>query len=641
MEIQPIVIGTAGHIDHGKTALVRALTGVDTDRLQEEKARGITIDLGFAELQLEGGVHLGVVDVPGHEGFVRTMVAGASGMDLVLLVVAADEGIMPQTREHLAIVRLLGVPGLVVALTKVDLVEPEWLELVDEEVRELLASTPYADAARVATSVTTGRGLDTLRESLAAAAVRAGGRRRSGDLARLPIDRVFTVQGTGTVVTGTLWTGTLEPGARARVLPGNAEARIRGIQVHGRDVARATAGDRTAVALVGPGIDRQALDRGSVLVTGDGWTDTWMMTVRARVLDDTGWSVAHNQRVRVLLGTAEIMARCALLEEAALGPGQEGWIQLRLEAPTVGRAGDRLILRAYSPMETLGGAVVVEPAAAKRRHLDDRTRSLLGELLAGLRDPASGRAAAAVAALEEWKGVGVDGLPLRTNETPAEVESTLAEHVGLGGRAFGGRVFAPSVIEEAEARILRAVVDAHAAEPLRAVAPLEVLRAALPPWSHASLADGVLSSLADQGRLELVEGGARVPGFEPRLTAEQEVACRNLQELYAAAALAPPYVQELPSELAGRGDLRSLLRYLEGKGALRAVADGLFFDARILARAGEEVASLLAGRTDLGPADFREVLPVSRKHLLPLLQHLDGTGVTVRRGDLRDVPLRS
>ncbi len=634
------ILGTAGHIDHGKSALVRALTGADTDRLKEEKARGITIDLGFAELPLGDGGHLGVVDVPGHEDFVRTMVAGASGMDVVLLVVAADEGVMPQTREHLAIVELLGVPQLVVALTKVDLVDAEWLALVDGEVAELLAATPYAEAARIPTSVATGEGLDALRRSLAAAGERARARRRTEDLARLPVDRVFTVQGTGTVVTGTLWSGVLEAGARARLLPGGIEARIRGLQVHGRDLARAAAGDRTAVALAGSGVDRHALERGCVLVTEGAWTEAWMLTARVRVLEDGRWSLAHNQRVRVLLGTGEMMARCALLEDGALGPGDEGWVQLRLESPAVARAGDRLILRAYSPVETLGGGTVVEPAPVKRRQLDASTRRELDRLLEAVRRPASGSAAAvaAVAELAGWKGVARAALPVLTGGTPAEVEAGLATLEAGGGVAAGGTVWAGPLVEEAATRMLDAVAGAHRADPLSPIVPLEVLRGSLPGWSGGPLADAVLSKLSERGSLELLDGGARLPGFRPRLADEQEDACRRIRALYAEAALAPPRAQELPPELAGRADLRALLRHLEGSGALRAVGDGLLFDAAVLERAATEVGRVLGGRRGLGPTDFREVLPVSRRHLLPLLLYLDRVGVTVRRGDTRDVP---
>ncbi len=636
-----IILGTAGHIDHGKTALVRALTGVDTDRLKEEKARGITIELGFAELIEDGAVHMGVVDVPGHEGFVRTMVAGATGMDLVLLVVAADEGVMPQTREHLAIIELLGVPSLVVALTKSDLVAPEWLELVDAEVAELLAPTRYAHAPRLATSASTGAGLDELRKALSAAAAGAEAGRQTEDLARLPLDRVFTVQGTGTVVTGTLWTGTLEAGTRARLLPGGTEVRIRALQVHGRDVARAYAGDRTAVALTGAGVDHHVVERGSVLVTHPAWEETWMLTVRTRVLGDTGWGLAHNQRVRVHLGTAELLARCALLEGRALGAGEEGWIQLRLEEPTVARAGDAVILRSYSPMETLGGGLVAEPIPPKRRHLDRATAHALERVLEGAHRPGSGTAVAAVAELAAWAGAREERLPVSTGGTPAQVRGGLDSLREGGGVESGGIVFSAEVVDEARRRILDALAAEHEAHALRPVVALERLRAALPDWSDPALPEAVLSRLSERGEIELAGGGARAPGFEPELRPQQEDACRAILDVYHPAGLTPPFVHELPPQIAGREDLADLLRHLEAGGELRSVADGLFFSVPALTQAEHDVVSVLGGRTGLGPADFREVLPVSRKHLIPLLVHFDGRGVTIRRNQLRDVPKRS
>ena len=331
-----LILGTAGHIDHGKTALVHALTGIDTDRLREEKERGITIDLGFAELS-DGVRHMGVVDVPGHEGFIRNMVAGATGMDVVLLVIAADEGVMPQTREHLDIVTLLGVERLVVALTKADLVDEEWLEMVREEVQGLLAGGPYEGATILPTSVRTGAGVEALARTLLATAEQ-GSERDSTDPARLPVDRVFTVHGTGTVVTGTLRSGRLRIGDRVRVIPGELVARVRGLQVHGREVEEARLGERTAVALAGAGTDRQTLARGQAVISGPGWAPASMLTARLRVLQGAGWRIARGQRVRVHLGTAEVMARCAVLEAEALEPGDEGWVQLRLEEPVPARA---------------------------------------------------------------------------------------------------------------------------------------------------------------------------------------------------------------------------------------------------------------------------------------------------------------
>jgi selenocysteine-specific elongation factor len=336
-----LILGTAGHIDHGKTALVKHLTGVDTDRLKEEKERGITVDLGFAELVTPEGTHFGVVDVPGHEGFIRNMVAGATGMDLVLMVVAADEGVMPQTREHLAIVSLLGVPRILVALTKSDLVEEEWMELVREEVRELLEGTPFAGAPIIPLSVISEEGIPELQSTLTSLA-EEGEEKTEDDLPRLPIDRVFTIKGAGTVVTGTLWTGTLKLEEKVQVLPGALAARIRSLQLHGQEVTSASAGGRVAVGLTGPGIHHNAISRGQTLVTGAGWEPSQMITCHLSILPGTGWELEQGQRVRVHLGTAEVLARAAVLEGEKISGGEEGWVQLRLEEPVLARAGDHL-----------------------------------------------------------------------------------------------------------------------------------------------------------------------------------------------------------------------------------------------------------------------------------------------------------
>lgn len=622
-----VILGTAGHIDHGKTELVKALTGVDTDRLPEEKARGITIDLGFAELREMGDVQVGVVDVPGHEDFVRTMVAGASGMDVVLLVVAADEGVMPQTREHLEIIRLLDVPAMVVALTKVDAADPDWAEMVADEVRELLADTPYAEAPVVPTSARQGTGLDVLRSELVAAANRAR-RRTVDDLARLPVDRVFTVAGRGTVITGTLWSGSLATGDTVRLLPEGATARIRSLQVHGRDVATAQAGERTAVALAG--VDRHDIGRGSTLVTAPGWEATWMITTLVQVLAGAR-PLEHGQRIRVHVGTAEVLARCALLQGDVIAPGGTGWVQLRLENPTVARAGDRVVLRSYSPLATLGGGRVAEPLPPKRRRLEDHQAQSLRSVLDGTAE----ESVAAALGMASWFGVRVTHLPVAAGVPPALVERALAA-LAVGVRK--GTAFAPAVVTEGADLMMGALERGHRDESLRPAVPLDRLRAVLPAWAPNVLADLVLDHLKDQGQIELAEGGARRPGFIPRPTDDQERACSALASAYDEAGLAAPFVDDLPESVRSRGDLPQLLRFLEGQGALRTVDAGLWMSASALDQAAQAVAGTLGGRSGLGPADFREVLDVSRKHLMPLLAYMDGLGVTVRKGPLRDVP---
>jgi selenocysteine-specific elongation factor len=361
---QPLTLGTAGHIDHGKTALVAALTGVDTDRLPQEKARGISIELGYAPLELPSGRHLSVVDVPGHERFVRTMVAGATGIDLFLLVVAADDGVMPQTREHLAIVELLDVPAGAVALTKRDLVDDELAELARLGIEELLEDGPYAGAQVVEVSSRTGAGLDDLRTMLDGLAT--GADRHPGDgPVRLPIDRVFTLRGIGTVVTGTLWSGTVSVGDRLAIEPGGREARVRSVQVHDRPVENAGAGQRVALALVG--VERTQVRRGQTAATPGTLPRSYRLDCRLRVLGSAAKPLRHGELVTVHHGTAEAPATVVLRDVPELRPGATGDVQLRLRRPVSALAGDRLILRLTSPQVTVAGATVTDPAPPRSR----------------------------------------------------------------------------------------------------------------------------------------------------------------------------------------------------------------------------------------------------------------------------------
>lgn len=628
-----LILGTAGHIDHGKTALVKALTGTDTDRLSEEKARGITIELGFAELSLPDGLRFGVVDVPGHEAFVRAMVAGAAGMDVVLLVVAADEGIMPQTREHLAIVGLLAVPELVVAVTKCDVVEEEWLELVEAEIRETLEPTPYREAALVRTSVVEERGVDTLLEALEAAASRVTDESAT-DLTRLPLDRVFTIRGTGTVVTGTLWSGTLGADQRVRILPEGLDARVRGLQVHGKDAEGAAAGNRVAVALTGDGADRDAIGRGSTLVTDAAWTSTWMLTTLVRMVDDTEWALEHNQRVHVHLGTADVLARVALLEDHPLSAGDSGWAQLRLESPLVARARDRFVVRAYSPVTTIGGGVVAESHPPKRTRLASAEREALERMVS----ESTGNAVAACLQLAGWDGVPREALPLRTGLPPIQVDRALGTLGPEGYVLAGSHVFGPTVMREARQAIMAAVDARHAEDPLLHSIPVSAARAGLPSWSPPELADALIERLVEDEVLEWVDGGVRRRGHEVQLEPEQEDALRRILDIFETGGLAPPVLDDFPSELRDRSDFRALVRRLEEEKAVVQVAEGLFVVVEELERAEGRIRESLGGLADLGPADFRDVLPVTRKHLIPLLNHFDGRGVTVRSQAGRAVP---
>ncbi|MBW3554234.1 MAG: selenocysteine-specific translation elongation factor [Gemmatimonadetes bacterium] len=619
------VIGTGGHIDHGKTALVAALTGEDTDRLPEEKRRGISIDLGFSAIEI-GGVRHGIVDVPGHEDFIRNMLAGATGIDVLLLVVAADEGVMPQTREHIAIARLLEIPAAVVALTKADLVEEEWLALVRDDVASFLADTPYADAPLVPVASPGGQGVEALRVELGRALGEP--RRAADDLFRLPVDRAFTVKGTGTVVTGTVWSGTLDREASVRIEPDGTTARVRGLQVHGTDVDRVSAGDRAAVAL--SGVDRTAVMRGTTLVTDPAWRAASILTARIRVLEGSEWTVEQRQRVRIHVATAEVMGRVRLLDATRLGPGEEGWAQLRLEALLVARAGDRVVIRSYSPVTTIAGGVIAEPAASKRKRLDPQAVAWLAARAGG--DPTE----AVLAAVRQAgpAGIPVETLPLETGVRPSLSAAALErqEIIITAGRAF------PAAAGEAALRDLTDAVDAHHRRwPLRVGMEMEELRRAAA--GAAALVQWGLDRLIADGILESRDGLIARAGFHPDLDPEQHRRVEAVLTVLERAGAAPPDAAEIAAAAGGGGDpFEELLRYLESEGLAVRIQPGLYLHRRVVDGLIAAVREGLRGRTALGPADFRGIIDVSRKHLIPILEYLDQAGVTVRHGDGRSVP---
>jgi selenocysteine-specific elongation factor len=620
------IIGTGGHIDHGKTALVEALTGVQTDRLPEEQRRGITIDLGFARLSLEDGV-AGVVDVPGHEDFIRNMVAGATGFDLLLLVVAADEGVMPQTREHVAIAGLLDVPRAVVALTKVDLVDDEWLELAADDVATFLDDTPFAGAAIVPTSAVTGAGLDALRAAIRDALPATRG--RPDDLFRLPIDRVFTVRGTGTVATGTVWSGRLRRDDRVRILPDDRTARVRALQVHGEDVDAIEPGQRAAIALAG--IDRADAGRGSTLVTGAAWAASHAVTAALRVLPGSRWSIEHGQRIRVHLATAEVMARAFLLDGQVLEPGGVGWAQLRFETPLVARAGDRLVVRSYSPVTTIGGGIVAETSPLRRRRLAPRDHRFLSALVAGA--PAD-RVAAVIDQAGD-AGVPRAALPIATGATPGAVDDALD---ALSALTAGDRVFPV----EAGPRVAAAMLDAlrayHAAHPLRRGMDPEQLRRAAPEGAHDALVDHTVAGLIERGELVMAHGRAALSGFAPALDPEQQADCDRILAAFADAGYAPPRLDEVAALVRRPAELTEIMALIEADGHLVRLDQDFFIHREHLERIAHDVRHHFAGRSDVSPAEFRDVVDTSRRHLIPILEHLDRTGVTVRAADGRAVP---
>jgi len=639
--MKSIVVGTAGHIDHGKSALVQALTGTDPDRLKEEKARGITIDLGFAHAVIEG-LAVAFVDVPGHEQFVKNMLAGVGGIDLVVLVVAADESVMPQTREHFDICRLLQVPVGIVALTKSDLVDDETLSLVRLEVRELVAGSFLEHAPVVPVSSKTGEGLDAFRAALVTAAAAAKGRSADG-AARLPIDRVFSMKGFGTVVTGTLVSGTVRVDDELMLLPGDRRAKVRGVQVHGKREDAALAGQRAAVNLAG--VDVEEISRGQNLTAPDAAAETRLADAVLELLPDAN-PLKHGARVRFHQGTAEILGRVSIVGPAGEGsqtlkPGAKAFVRLRLERAAVLSRGDRFILRAYSPAITIAGGQILDPlpprtavrtqaAVGRFKRLDpaaaaDRVDAEI-RAVAAMIDSAGG-AGLPVAALASRAGVEPPHLALRVDALVAR---------GLAAR-IGDSLVAPAIIGRVSSDLVALLGAHHAAQPLSEGLPREEARERVLPHGHPALFEHVLDEL---GRAGTVGGRDRLALATHRvaLSPEEKRAHDALEDAFRSAGLKPADAAavardaKVPSAVADRV-IKLLLRQ-----KILVKVDVLLFHRDALDRLKADVTALKAsGGKDarLDVAAFKDRFGVSRKFAIPLLEYLDRERVTRRVGEAR------
>lgn len=631
-----IIVGTAGHIDHGKTALVRALTGTDADRLPEEKQRGITIDIGFAELELEG-THFGFVDVPGHERFVKNMLAGASGIDLVLLVIAADEGVMPQTREHFEICRLLGLGRGIVVLTKSDLADEETLELARLDAEELVAGSFLESAPVIPVSSVTGDGIAELRGALAEAArAAAGSKQTDRHAAFLPIDRSFVVKGFGTVATGTLASGELREGGEVELLPEGRRLRIRGLQTHGRTVGSAHAGQRTAVNLAG--IDHSEVARGQVLAAPGVLRPTQIIDSRVELLAGSPRPLKSRQRVRVHIGTAEVLARVAVMNEAGeLPPGEQGDVQLRLESPVACRFGDRFILRSYSPQQTTGGGEVLEPHASRARKRDFTHRAGRAALLSAAKENPAELVSLFVASAGE-RGPTAEDINARLGLSAGAFGEALGSAKGI--KPLGGMMFEAGVAERLSAKLLRAVGEFHTCEPLAAGMPRETLREATFRRLPAEVFAAVAEELITAGKISVERDLIRLASHRTELSPDERAVKETLSTIYSEAGLEPPKLDEALA--AARGGLssaaaRKIFELLIHSGELTKVTDEYYFPAASL----EELTAAVRKFAETAPdrlidvAKFKELAGISRKYAIPLLEHLDRTRVTRRAGDKR------
>jgi selenocysteine-specific elongation factor len=620
--MKSVILGTAGHIDHGKSSLVKALTGVDPDRLKEEKERGITIELGFANLLYPDGLSVGIVDVPGHERLIKNMLAGAGGLDIVLMVIAADEGIMPQSREHLAICELLKTKAGLIAVTKSDLVDGEWLTMVMNDIRVFVRGTFLADAEIVAVSAKTGAGLDTLKDKIRDVALMVQPKLTEG-LFRLPIDRVFTLKGFGTVVTGTALAGAITLDSHVEILPSKISSKVRGLQSHGRAVDKAYAGQRIGINL--QGVDRELLKRGDVVVPPDRFTPTKSIDARVDMLR-TAPELKSRSRVHFYAGTSETIARIVLYDRDALGPGESCYCQFRLEDPVVALSGDRYIIRRFSPLETIGGGEILDPQPVKRKRgagtedlvifekgpLQDRTATKIRR---------SGFNGLTLSMLEGWLSGNLSAIHAAT------------DHLLKNGTVVKSSdvLFHKDVINAFREEVCSRLSSFHKANPLKAGMPKEEAKTTI------KMEPRIFNSLVELLDDVVVEKEVlRLKTFTVALSSGNEGDKKKILEALGKEGLQPPSKQELGQALAlGDKELADLLRLLTREGALVRINDSMYITALQYEKMLDLLKGFFTNKRDMTVAEFRDILGTTRKYALPFLEFLDSHRVTLRVGDTR------
>jgi len=629
-----LIIGTAGHIDHGKTALVRAMTGVDTDRLKEEKKRGISIELGFAPLTLPSGQRAGIVDVPGHERFVRQMLAGAFGMDLVLLIIAADEGIMPQTREHLDIIRLLGINQGIVVITKKDLVDEEWLMMVEDDIREYVADTELKEWPIIAVSSTTGEGIPELLNLIEEMSAQVQEKSALGPV-RLPIDRVFTMTGFGTVVTGTLWSGRIRLNDSLQILPQDIPVRVRTLHVHNQKVEEALAGQRVAVNL--QGVDTSDIHRGNVLVAPGFLRPTYRISGNLHLLKNSPRPLKNWARVRFHLGTDECLGRVVLLEHDELQPGEHGYVQIVMEEPVVCTKGDRFVIRFYSPVTTIGGGVVIDPHPPKQKRFNEAVLEEMAVKEEGDLEEV------ALQELNKYPDriISLEDLAAAINHNPAETRDVLSklceqgfiEHLKVENNDY---YISSLGVDHTIQNIHRMLEDWHKKYPLRPGFPREELRSRYFKQYPVKVFNAVISLLEAKGELSADAKHVRLPGAPTEPDRDAAKAIEEVMAMLNKNPLAPPGLKEIQEGIADSPyDPAEIIAYLEDSGQIVKVAEGVYYSRSGVDLAWSRLNEHFNEKKELSLAEARDIWETSRKYTLPLLEYFDRIKYTKRIGDNR------
>ena len=626
-----VIVGTAGHIDHGKSALVRALTGIDPDRLKEEQLRGITIDLGFAHLDL-GDVQIGFVDVPGHEKFVKNMLAGVGGIDFVLLVIAADESIMPQTREHFDICRLLGVRSGIVVLNKSDLADPEMIELVRDEVAEITLGSFLENAEVITVSARTGDGIDRLKKAIHDLAL-AIQQRPSDRMLRLPIDRSFSIRGFGTVVTGTLTSGEIQKEQEIELIPGALTARVRGIQVHGNMTGRAVAGQRTAVNL--QGIDLALVERGMVITVPHLFHSTQILDVHLRLLSSAK-PLKNLVKVRFHQGTLEVLARVALIGQDTLVPGESGYAQLRLDSPVFCLYGDAFIIRQFSPAVTIGGGEILHPNPSKHKSTDKQTLNALQQLNHG----SLPEKIPVLLATDAKRAMNLNelnsllGLP---GPNLVKICSDLAQSGKLVMIPAPAPILVlPHIVESLKKETLAQVRDFHQENPLQKGISKEELRKRFYDDLPLEVFRHCMEGLVEQHKISFQEEAVSVYGREVQLTAEGQQIRETIEAIFQKAGYQPPGISDVQNSVAANPEeIRRIFFWMIKERILVKVSEDLVYHRTTLEFIKKQIKSKFTPGSKFGVAEFKELFDITRKHAIPLLEYLDREKFTRRLGNDR------
>lgn len=626
-----IIIGTAGHVDHGKTCLIRALTGIETDRLREEKKRGITIELGFAYLDLPDGGRAGIIDVPGHEKFVRNMLAGAGGIDLALLIVAADEGVMPQTVEHLGILSLLEIQHGIIVLTKIDTVDEEWRELVAEDIRQQVQGTFLQDAPLIPVSSYTGEGIEELRQEIFRQIEKLGGKKLDTPF-RIPVDRVFSMEGFGTVITGTMIEGKLQEGAEVMLYPGEKLGKVRNIQVHSRSVDTAYAGQRVAVNF--SNLKKTEIQRGDVVAPPGSMHTTMMVDVRLNMLKEADRSIKNTSRLHFYHGSREVLCKAVLLEQEALEPGQSGYAQLRLEETVALKAGDHFVVRFYSPLETVGGGVVLDPSPQKHKRGDAAVLESLAILEKGtLKDKIEQGVKEGSPAYRPLDFVAVQ---FGASKEEAEQLAGQLESEGKLVKITAGLYLHQSFLERQGKRLSEILRQYHTANPLKEGMKREELRSRFLPQQEQAVADGLLDYYARVERIKFTNGMASLFKFKVKVDEEAARMTEAMETIYRQAGYAPPTTDEVLGQMGkDQKKAQQVHAALVGSGTLVRMDAQMCFHREAYDEAVRQIVEQCRAQGQITLAEVRDLLGTSRKYAMAILDTLDREKVTKKVGDVR------